>query len=309
MNLLPLFYKPALLFMQATEATADPEATGEGAGEGGFDMEAFLEMIKLNAVSWAISLAIAIVILIVGRIVVGWIARILRKVLGRAKLDEILVDFLVSIATGVLMLFVIIAAISELGFNTSSMVALVGAAGLAVGFAMQDSLSNFASGVMLIIFHPFKAGDFVEAGGVTGVVERINIFTSTMRTGDNREIIVPNGKIFGDTITNYSARDTRRVDMVFGIGYDDDLLKAKGILERLIKEDDRILAEPAPVVAMNALNDSSVDFKVRPWVKSGDYWDVMSDFTEKVKLTFDKEGISIPYPQMDVHVHKEGQGD
>jgi len=308
MNLLPLFYKPALLFMQATDADADLEVEPEETAAG-FDMEAFLEMVKLNAVSWAISLAIAIVILIVGRIIVGWIARILRKVLGRAKLDEILINFLVSIATGVLMLFVIIAAISKLGFNTSSMVALVGAAGLAVGFAMQDSLSNFASGVMLIIFHPFKAGDFVEAGGVTGVVERIDIFTSTMRTGDNREIIVPNGKIFGDTITNYSARDTRRVDMVFGIGYDDDLLKAKRLLEQLVKEDDRILAEPAPVVAMNALNDSSVDFKVRPWVKSGDYWDVMSDFTEKVKLTFDKEGISIPYPQMDVHVHKEGQGD
>lgn len=304
MNLLPLIYKPALLLMQAEDAA---ETTDDITG--GFDIEAFLEMVKLNAVSWAISLAIAIVILIVGRMVVGWIARILRKVLGRAKFDEILVDFLVSIATGVMMLFVIIAAISELGFNTSSMVALVGAAGLAVGFAMQDSLSNFASGVMLIIFHPFKAGDFVEAGGVTGVVERINIFTSTMRTGDNREIIVPNGKIFGDVITNYSARDTRRVDMVFGIGYGDDLLKAKRILEDLVKADDRILAEPKPAVAMNDLGDSSVNFKVRPWVKSADYWDVMSDFTEKVKLTFDAEGISIPFPQMDVHLHKEDNDD
>ena len=306
MNLLPLFYKPALLFMQAGEATETP--TDEGAGEGGFDVEGMIEVVKTNAIDWAINLGIAILIFIVGRIVVSMVTGGLKKVMGRAKMDNILIEFLGSIASGVLMLFVVIAAIKQLGVDTSSMVALIGAAGLAVGFAMQDSLSNFASGVMLIMFRPFKDGDFVEAGGVTGVVEKINIFTTTMRTGDNREIIVPNGAIFGGTITNYSARDTRRVDMVFGIGYDDDLLKAKGLLERLVSEDDRILADPAPAVAMNALNDSSVDFKVRPWVKSADYWDVMSDFTEKVKLTFDAEGISIPYPQMDVHVHKEGQG-
>lgn len=307
MNIPLSFLKVGLLAFQDPEAAAEEAANAEG--EEGFDIDAFVEMVKLNAVSWAISLAIAIVILIVGRIVVGWVGSVLRKVLTRAKLDTILVDFLVSIATGVMMLFVVVASISELGFDTSSMVALVGAAGLAVGFAMQDSLSNFASGVMLIIFHPFKAGDFVEAGGVTGVVEKINIFTTTMRTGDNREMIVPNGAIFGGTITNFSARDTRRVDMVFGIGYEDDLLKAKGLLEELVKADDRILDDPKPAVAINDLGDSSVNFKVRPWVKSGDYWDVMSDFTEKVKLTFDKEGISIPYPQMDVHVHKTDDDD
>ena len=306
MNLLPLFYKPALLLIQDGDATEVP--TDDTGGEGGFDVEGMIELVKTNAIDWAINLGIAILIFIVGRIVVSMVTGGLKKVMARAKMDNILIEFLGSIASGVLMLFVVIAAIKQLGVDTSSMVALIGAAGLAVGFAMQDSLSNFASGVMLIMFRPFKDGDFVEAGGVTGVVEKINIFTTTMRTGDNREIIVPNGAIFGGTITNYSARDTRRVDMVFGIGYDDDLLKAKGLLERLVSEDDRILADPAPAVAMNALNDSSVDFKVRPWVKSADYWDVMSDFTEKVKLTFDAEGISIPYPQMDVHVHKEGQG-
>ena len=226
-----------------------------------------------------------------------------RKVMGRSGMDSILVNFLGSIMSGALMLFVIIAAVKQLGLDTSSMVALVGAAGLAIGFAMQDSLNNFASGVMLIIFRPFKKGDFVEAGGATGTVEKINIFSTIMKTGDNREIIVPNGSIFGGTITNYSARSTRRVDMVFGIGYDDDLLLAKATLKEIVASDDRILAEPACAVAINDLGDSCVNFKVRPWVNSADYWDVLSDITEKVKLVFDEKGISIPYPQMDVHVH------
>lgn len=250
------------------------------------------------------TLVVAILIFIVGRWVSRIIVNLVRQAMGRAKLDDLLVDFVSSIIGGILVLFVVIAALGHLGINTSSFVALVGAAGLAVGFALQDSLQNFASGVMLIIFRPFKNGDFIEAGGVTGVVERIQIFSTIMKTGDNREIIVPNGGIFGSAITNFSARATRRVDMLFGIGYDDDLLKAKAILNRLVLEDDRILAEPAPVVAINDLGDSSVNFKVRPWVSSGDYWDVLSDFTEKVKLTFDQEGISIPYPQMDVHVNQ-----
>ena len=250
------------------------------------------------------TLVVAILIFIIGRWVSRIIVNVVRRAMGRAKLDDLLVDFVSSIVGGVLVLFVVIAALGHVGINTSSFVALVGAAGLAVGFALQDSLQNFASGVMLIIFRPFKNGDFIEAGGVTGVVERIQIFSTIMKTGDNREIIVPNGGIFGSAITNFSARDTRRVDMLFGIGYDDDLLKAKAILNRLVLEDDRILAEPAPAVAINDLGDSSVNFKVRPWVNSGDYWGVLSDFTEKVKLTFDQEGISIPYPQMDVHVNQ-----
>ena len=246
----------------------------------------------------------AILIFVIGRIVVKMVTGVLRKIMKKANVDEILINFLASIAGGVMMLFVIIASLDKLGVPTGSAVALVGAAGLAIGFAMQDSLSNFASGVMLIIFRPFKNGDFVEAGGATGVVEKIQIFSTIMKTGDNREIIVPNGAIFGGVITNYSARDTRRVDMVFGIGYDDDLLKAKQILKDIIAADDRILQDPAPAVAINDLGDSCVNFKVRPWVKAADYWDVLSDVTESVKLTFDKEGISIPYPQTDVHLHK-----
>ncbi len=255
-------------------------------------------------VPWAINIALALVIFVVGRWVVHALIKLLRKGLAKAKMDDILIDFVASIANAVLLLFVIIAALNQLGVNTTSLIALLGAAGLAVGLALQNSLQNFAAGVMLIIFRPFKAGDFIEAAGTTGVVENITIFTTVMRTGDNREVIVPNGSIYNGTITNYSARDTRRIDMVFGIGYDDDIRKAKEILQRLLEEDERILKDPEPLVAVAELADSSVNFNVRPWVKSGDYWAVKFDFTEKVKLTFDAEGISIPYPQMDVHLDK-----
>lgn len=268
----------------------------------------FLEQLQADPVGvlWPYleGLVFALLIFVVGRIVVKLVTGIFCKLLAKANVDEILINFLASIASGLMMLFVIIAALDKLGVPTGSAVALVGAAGLAVGFAMQDSLSNFASGVMLIIFRPFENGDFVEAGGVTGVVEKIQIFTTIMKTGDNKEIIVPNGAIFGGVITNYSARDTRRVDMIFGIGYEDDLLKAKQLLKDIVAADERILKDPAPAVAINDLGDSCVNFKVRPWVKSADYWDVLSDITETVKLTFDKEGISIPYPQTDVHLHK-----
>jgi small conductance mechanosensitive channel len=188
--------------------------------------------------------------------------------------------------------------------NTTSLIALIGAAGLAIGLALQGSLQNLASGVMLIVFRPFKDGDFVEAGGTMGVVEEIGIFTTKMRTGDNKEVIVPNGQIFGGIITNYSKRDTRRVDMVFGIGYGDDIRKAKDIIAGIIAADERILKEPEPLIAVGELADSSVNFNVRPWVKSGDYWSVYFDLNEKIKLAFDDNGISIPFPQMDVHIEK-----
>jgi len=185
------------------------------------------------------------------------------------------------------------------------LLALVGAAGLAIGLSLQDSLKNFAAGVMLVIFKPFREGDFVEAAGVSAVVEHIQIFNTIMRTGDNREVIVPNGAIYSGVITNFSARDTRRIDMVFGIGYDDDLRKAKEVLAEIIAADDRILKDPAPVIAVSELADSSVNFVVRPWVNSADYWAVLWGTTEAVKLRFDEEGISIPFPQMDVHMHKQ----
>ena len=253
---------------------------------------------------WTIKIAIAVLIFYVGRRVVAMLVGVTEKLMRRNEMDEILIKFLSSIIRWVLLLFVIIAALSQLGIDTTSLIALLGAAGLAIGLSLQSSLSNFASGVMLIIFRPFTKGDFVEAGGATGVVDRISIFTTTMTTPDNKEVIVPNGAILGGNITIFSARPTRRVDMVFGISYDDDLKKAKDILTEIIAADDRVLAEPAPVITVGELADSSVNFLVRPWANSGDYWGVLWDTTEAVKLKFDEAGISIPYPQMDVHMNK-----
>ncbi len=261
-------------------------------------------LISDYVIPWGIKIILALVIFYVGRMVVGIVVNSIKKLLSARGMDEILVSFLTSIIRWVLLLFVIIAALSQLGINTTSLVALLGAAGLAIGLSLQSSLSNFASGVMLITFRPFSKGDFVEAGGATGVVQSINIFTTTMTTPDNKVVIVPNGSILGNNITNFSAKDTRRVDMVFGISYDDDIRKAKQILEEIIAADDRVLDEPAPVIALSELADSSVNFIVRPWAKSSDYWALLWDTTETVKLKFDEAGVSIPYPQMDVHFDK-----
>jgi len=256
------------------------------------------------AIPWGINIAMAIAIYVIGRIVVGLLLSVFRSLMAKSKYDSMLVDFLESILSAILMLFVIVASLDQLGVDTTSLVAILGAAGLAIGLSLQDSLKNFAAGVMLLVFKPFKAGDFVEAAGTAGSIVKIGIFTTTMNTPDNKEIIVPNGNIYSGNITNYSARDTRRVDMVVGIGYDADLLKAKRILEEMVAADERILAEPAPKIAVSELADSSVNFVVRPWVNAADFWSVKFDFTENVKLRFDEEGISIPFPQMDVHLHK-----
>jgi len=249
----------------------------------------------------------AILILIIGRIVINIIAKVIRKLMQRSNTDETLTKFVVSLSRIALMTFVFIAAIGTLGVQTASFVAIIGAAGLAIGFALQGSLSNFASGVMLIIFRPFKAGDYVEAGGSSGSVEAIQIFNTIMKTPDNKKVIIPNSQITGGSITNYSAMDTRRVDMVFGIGYDDDIKKAKETLEHIVKDDPRVLKDPAPTIALSELADSSVNFIVRPWVKTSDYWGVYFDLIEKVKLTFDEKGISIPFPQTDVHLFQESK--
>jgi len=248
--------------------------------------------------------AIALAILLVGLWLAKRIKNIALSVIGKRGIDPLLASFSASIAHILIVVFVVIASLGQLGIQTTSLVAVLGAAGLAVGLALQGSLSNFASGVIIIALRPFKVGDFVEAGGVSGVVEGIQIFSTTMKTGDNKAIIIPNSAITGGTISNFSAKDTRRVDLVFGIGYGDDLIKAKGILQRLVDEDDRILKDPATVIAVGELADNSVNIIVRPWTKSADYWGVNWDLTEKVKLTFDKEGISIPYPQRDVHLHQ-----
>ena len=255
-------------------------------------------------IPWAINITMAIVVFVVGRMVAGFVVGLVNKIMKRSGMDEILVNFVSSILNAILLLFVIVAALDQLNVNTTSLIALMGAAGLAVGLALQNSLQNFAAGVMLIIFRPFKAGDFVEAGGTMGVIENISIFSTMLKTPDNREVIIPNGSIYGGNITNFSSLPTRRVDLMFGIGYDDDIRKAKDILTEISIADERVLKNPAPQIVVGELGDSSVNFHVRPWVKSGDYWDVYFDLTEKVKLAFDDAGISIPYPQMDVHLDK-----
>lgn len=265
------------------------------------DIDAFVSNF---VIPWGINIILALATFIVGRWVAAILLKVVKKLLNKSKMDEILVNFITSIINSILLLFIVIAAMDQLGVDTTSLIALLGAAGLAVGLAMQNSLQNFAAGVMLIVFRPFKAGDYVEAGGTSGTVENISIFSTIMRTPDNREVIVPNGSIYNGTITNYSARATRRVDMVFGIGYGDDLLKAKQILSDILAADERVLADPEPLIAVGELGDSSVNFNVRPWVKSADYWSVKFDLTERIKLAFDENGISIPFPQMDVHLDK-----
>lgn len=262
------------------------------------------ELVDTYVIPWGINIVFALLIYIIGKIVVGILINLFGKVLSRSKYDDMLVDFIKAIMRAILMLFVIVAALDQLGVDTTSMVAIFGAAGLAIGLSLQGSLQNFASGVMLLVFKPFTRGDFIEAGGTSGVVKDIAIFSTVMTTGDNKEIIVPNGAIYGGNITNYSAKETRRVDMIVGIAYDADLKKAKEILIEMVKADERILLDPAPTVAVAELADSSVNFVVRPWVKSADFWGVKFDFNEAVKIRFDKEGIGIPFPQMDVHMHK-----
>ncbi len=266
--------------------------------------EKIIDLASSKAMPFLSQLLIALAIFIIGKWVAKLITKLTKKALKKADIDDVLVDFLGAIVKSILLLFVIIAALSQLGINTNSFIALIGAAGLAIGLSLQSSLQNFASGVMLIIFRPFTSGDFVEVAGISGVVEKITIFTTEMRTADNKQVIVPNGSIYGDVITNYSAKDTRRVDMMFGIGYGDDIKKAKELMLQILNDDERVLKDPEATVAVSELADSSVNFVVRPWVKSEDYWDVHFDTHEKVKLAFDQANISIPFPQMDVHLNK-----
>ena len=260
------------------------------------------QLLQAYAIPWGIKLVLAIVVLIVGLWLAGLITRLIGKALTKARMDAMLVRFLESIAKALLQIVVIIAALGQLGVQTTSLIAILGAAGLAIGLALQNSLSNFAAGVLLLVFKPFKAGDFVEAGGVTGVVEQVRVFNSVLRTADNREITVPNGKIYNDVITNYSARDTRRIDLVVGISYDADIRKAKEIVESILAGDGRVLKDPAPTWGVMDLADSSVNLYIRPWVASADYWTARCDLLEIIKTSFDANGIGIPFPQMDVHL-------
>ena len=253
---------------------------------------------------WGLKVIAALAILVIGNWLAKKIAAIFVKMMDRNNVDVTLTKFLKNIIYYALLIAVVIAAAGQLGINTTSFLTVVGAAGLAIGLALKDSLANFSAGVMLILFRPFKVGDSVNVAGETGAVEEITIFNTVMNTADNQRKIIPNGIITNGTITNITANDTRRIDMVFGIGYDDNIKAAEQVFTDIIKAEPRVLSDPAPTVAVAELADSSVNFVVRPWVKTSDYWAVKFLLTEQIKLALDEAGISIPFPQQDVHMHQ-----
>ncbi len=254
------------------------------------------------ALNWTLNLLAALLVFIIGR----WVAKALTRWFGRAiartDVDATLIRFLSSIIYMVLLVLVVLTALSTLGVNTTNFLAVFGAAGLAIGLALKDSLSNFAAGVMLVFFRPFKSGDYIEAAGIAGSVESIKIFNTVLKTADNRVITVPNALIYADTITNFSAEDKRRIDLVIGIGYDDDIARAKALIQGVLGQEDRVLDEPPPAMLLIELGESSVNIAVRPWVKSADYWQVRSDLLEHIKRALENAGLSIPYPQRDLHI-------
>ncbi len=268
------------------------------------DIENLLQKVYELLTIWGVKVLAALVILIIGRWVSGFVRRMIEKLMRKSNVDETLISFVGNLSYVALLAFVVLAALGQLGIQTTSFIAVLGAAGLAIGLALQGSLSNFAAGFLMIIFRPFKLGDLIEGGGAFGVVEDIQIFTTTLKTADNKVIIIPNAKLTGDNIINWSTKGTRRVDLVMGIGYDDDIDKARNIMKEVIEGDERILKDPAYTIAVSELADSSVNFVVRPWVNAADYWAVYFDLTEKIKKAFDAQGVNIPYPQRDVHLYQ-----
>jgi small conductance mechanosensitive channel len=273
--------------------------------KGGMRMDINVDAILGWISVYAINIIAALIIFIVGKWLSRKIADLLGKLLEKNNVDNTLVNFLRNLVYYALVVVVVIAAIGKLGVNTTSFLTILGAAGLAVGLALKDSLSNFAAGVMLVLFRPFTIGDVVSTAGITAKVEKITIFNTIFCTPDNQMVIVPNNKIISDIITNINAKDTRRIDLVVGISYTDDMVKTKEILEGLAKEDSRILTDPETTIAVAELADSSVNLVFRPWVKTADYWAVRFDLTENIKNALDAAGISIPYPQQDVHLFVE----
>ena len=268
----------------------------------------FVELIQTKGAEFAINLVTAVLIFYVGKWIIGLLVGALRKLMEKNDVDATLTSFVSNLVRMTLLVFVIIAAITQLGVPSAQFVAVVGAAGLAVGLALQGSLSNFAAGVLIVLFRPYKVGDYVEAAGISGTIEQVQILTTILKTPDNKKIIVPNGQIMDSIITNYSANDMRRVDMVIGVSYDDDLDKVRKTLEELVAAEDRILEDPACTIAVSELGDSSVNFVLRPWVRTADYWGVHFDMTEAIKKRFDQEGISFPFPQQDVHLYQAATG-
>lgn len=271
-------------------------------------MEDVLTKVYEYLLVYGLNIIAAIVIFLVGRWLSGVIARLIEKMMLKSQSEIMLAKFVKNIAYFGLLVFVIVAALNRLGLQTASLIAILGAAGLAVGLALQGSLANFAAGIMIILFKPFKVDDFVEAGGTTGTVKEGHIFNTILHTLDNRKVIVPNAKITADNITNFTGLDKRRVDLVFGISYGDDMATAKEALQAVVMSDSRILKDPAPSIAVSQLGDSSVNLVCRPWVRPQDYWAVYFDTIEKGKLELEKRGITIPFPQRDVHVYEEKKG-
>ncbi len=271
------------------------------------DNELVQQAIHLGS-QYAFKIIASIVVFVVGRFIAKQLTRLFVKALERRKVEITLTSFLDNIVYYTLITAVVIAALNQLGVSTTSFVTVVGAAGLAVGLALKDSLSNFSAGVMIILFRPFKIGDFVSVAGESGTVREITIFNTIITTPDNQKVIIPNNSIMGNVITNVTANPTRRIDLVAGIGYGDDIDAAKKAIEEILAAEKRILDDPSPTIAVSELADSSVNFVVRPWVRTEDYWDVRFALTEQIKKVFDKQGINIPFPQQDVHLFVEQGG-
>ncbi len=257
--------------------------------------------------AFAVDLLAAILIFVVGRWVAKWASVLVGRAMTRAHVEQILVTFVQHLCYFGLLAFVIIAALDQIGIKLTAAIAVLGAAALAVAFALQGSLSNFAAGILMVIFKPFKVGDLVTAAGVQGTVQEIQILNTVLNSPDNVRIIIPNAQITGSTISNYTANATRRIDLTVGVSYGDDIKKAKQVIEGVLAADARILKDPAPTVAVSALADSSVNFVVRPWVKPVDYWDVYFDTTAKLKTALESNGLTIPFPQRDVNIKSSGQ--
>ncbi|MBN1946971.1 MAG: mechanosensitive ion channel [Bradymonadales bacterium] len=266
------------------------------------------EDIYAYLLTYGMRLVAAIIIFVIGKWVAKLLARMIERLLVRAKVEQTLASFTRHIAYFGLILVVIIAGLNKLGVETTSLVALIGAAGLAIGLALQGSLANFAASIMLVLFKPFKVGDFVEAGGDMGVVQEIQLFNTVLTTMDNRRVVIPNSKVTGDNITNYTSQDKRRIDLVFSISYGDDINTAKEALSRVVSSEERILAEPETVIAVSELADSGVHLVCRPWVKPADYWPVRFELLERGKLALEDAGLTIPFPQQDVHLVQPGSG-
>jgi small conductance mechanosensitive channel len=269
------------------------------------NLEGIMNTVYDLALKYGLKLLLAVVTLIVGLWIVNAIIRGIRRNMEKRNVDATLRQFLGSLLSMLLKIMLIISVISMVGVEMTSFVAILAAAGLAVGMALSGTLQNFAGGVMIVLFKPFKVGDFIDAQGYMGTVKDIQIFNTILKTPDNKTIIIPNGGLSTSSMTNFSTEETRRVDFTFGIGYGDDIDKAKKVIESVIKTDSRIFADPAPFVAVSELGDSSVNFAVRVWANASDYWGIFFDMNENIKKTFDKEGISIPFPQRDVHLFNE----